>query len=597
MNASGAPPHYVRHNQVTRVPRNFVYLDAEANAATKGRVQTQTFRLAVARYDRRSHKGDGWCEPDELHTTSSEELWAWIDARCKPKARTVLVAHNLGYDLRLTDALRHLPALGWELTAIRLNAGNAWCAWKRDGRTLQCCDSLSWVPASLDKLGAMVGVPKLPLPSWEDDDDAWFARCRRDVEILSVVWRRLLEWVRGDDLGNWKPTGAGQAFAAYRHRFMGHRLLAHDNGDARTAERRAAWTGRCEVWQHGHPAGGPFTEWDYTAAYARVGASTDVPTVLVGESSNMSGEQWLKLRNRFAVLTEVDVDTESPTTPALIDDRIAWPVGKFTTTIWDNELALAAAHGASFVIRRVWWYKRAPALKGFMEWVLTQFGEQGSNVDPVIALAAKHWSRALVGRFGARWSEWETIGRGCDGDLFLARMIDGTTGERYDVLQVGDVLKRQSAVTDCRDSVVAIMSYVMAECRVRLWDAIEAAGAENVVYMDTDGLIVNASGDERLLARAPVGFRAKQRWSSVDLAAPRQIVLSGRLKASGVPSSAVKVGPNVYEAEVWAGLSESIRNGHPDAVAVSKRRIRLSGTDNRREHLADGTTKPRRVTA
>ena len=38
------------------------------------------------------------------------ELWEWIDQRCQKRARTVLVAHNLAYDLRISDAFGWLPA-------------------------------------------------------------------------------------------------------------------------------------------------------------------------------------------------------------------------------------------------------------------------------------------------------------------------------------------------------------------------------------------------------------------------------------------------------------------------------------------------------
>src|SRR6185369_10487601 len=166
--------------------------------------------LAVAAHDRRRHDQDSWAERTYGDFHSPLELWSWVDARTQARARTVCVAHNLAYDLRLTHALTVLPALGWTLKAIRLDRGQAWCTWRRDGRTLVMIDSMSWVPVALDKLGELVGIAKLPLPGWDDSEAAWEARCRRDVEILAAVMRRLMEWVREDDLGNFKPTGAGQ---------------------------------------------------------------------------------------------------------------------------------------------------------------------------------------------------------------------------------------------------------------------------------------------------------------------------------------------------------------------------------------------------
>lgn len=595
MNRTAPPAHWVRHNAVTRVPRNFIYLDSEARRDLRPGGELQTFRLAVASHDRRRHDRDKWVDRETEAFLDTRALWEWVDGRTQARARTVLVAHNLAYDVRITAALSTLPSLGWSLKNCRLDRGQAWFDWRRDGRTLIMCDSMAWCPVSLERLGEWVEIPKLPLPPWDDTDAAWEARCRRDVEILAAVWRRLVEWVKADDLGNWKPTGAGQSWAAFRHRFMGHRILAHDNANARGAERDAAFTGRCEAWQHGRAKGGPFAEWDATAAYAHVGAECSVPIKLVGETSAPTLAQHAVLTRKYAVLAEVTVTTDVPTVPARVGGRIAWPTGTFATTLWENELALALDHGATVAIERVWWYRRAPALRAFNEWVLDRISPEATALDPVIACAAKHWSRALVGRFGARWGSWETVGRAPTPGLSLSTVIDRSEGRTWELLQVGHELKRRTATFDSPDAVVAVMSWIMAECRVRLWGVLEAAGPENVLYMDTDGVIVNATGSQRLRSAAVTGLRLKSEWRAVEVLGPRQIILSGALRASGVPRGAVPVAPGVWQGDVWSELTSSIRSGRAESVSVSQRRIRVSGLDMRRDHLEGGRTAPRRV--
>lgn len=589
------PSHYVRHNRVTRVPRNFIYFDSEANREVHGRGEVQTFRVAVAVREQRRNDNHGWAERQTGVFRTAAELWAWIDAHTTTKARTVCVAHNLAYDLRLTDGFAMLVSLGWELTDVRLDRGGTFAKWRRDGRTLVCMDSFAWLPTSLDRIGEMVEIPKLKLPDWEDTNDAWIERCTRDVDILATAGRRLVDWVRADDLGNWRPTGAGQSWSTFRHRFMAHRLLAHDDVDARAAERRAAWTGRCEVWRHGRPTGGPFAEFDYSAAYAHVGAECDVPTRLTGTSTTANREQVARLLERFAVLAEVTVTTDVPTLPARVDGKICWPVGTFTTTVWDTELALAIEHGATVKVERVWWYKREPALREFCRWVLHVLGPSGASFDPVIVAAVKHWSRALIGRFGARWSEWETIGRADRDGLGLSTVLDRVEGSTWRMLQVGRTLKRQSVEHDSADAVVSIMSWVMAEARVRLWRLVELAGAESVCYMDTDGLIVDREGAERLHAAHVPGLRQKGAWSTVELLAPRQIVLHGELRAAGVPKQSVRVGERTWEGEFWSGLSADLTASRADRVTIARRRVNVSGRDARRLHTANGGTEPIRM--
>lgn len=584
--------HYVSHNKVTRVPRAHIYLDTEAHRAVHGLRELQTFRCAVMAYDTRRHKGDQWKDREWSEWLTLDGLWEWVDARCRPRARTVLVCHNLAYDLRIADAFGRLPALGWRCTFPMISDRGSFFTWKRDGRTLVMVDSMSWVPTSLERLGELVQVAKLPLPDWEDDDDAWLARCRRDVEILATVWRRLVKWVVDDDLGNWKPTGAGQSWAAFRHRFMDYPLLVHEDDDARQAERVAAWTGRCEAWQHGRLRGGPFVEWDYSTAYARIGADSAVPIKLLGELVGADLAAVERATGRCAVLVEAELTTSSPTVPARGPDGIVWPVGTFVTTIWENELRSALDLGATVHVRRAWWYRRAPALRSFCEWVLEQLDPRNVDVDPVVRVALKHWSRALIGRTAAQWSRWSEFGRAPYSDVMLSTVLGPGPGERYRMLHLGTQLIRQGELEENPDALVAVMSWVMAEARVRLWDVMGAAGLGNVAYVDTDSVIVGQAGHERLLSARVPGLVVKGCWQSAEVLGPRQIVLSGRLRAAGVPRDAVKVADDTWEGSVWAGLATSLGSGEAAAVSITSRTFRMTGRDSRRRHNADGTTEP-----
>lgn len=582
--------HYVPPNAVTRVPRNVVYLDSEAVQHEEQGARLQTFRLAVAAYDHRHHHRDGWGEREWSQFTNTDDLWSWIDARCQRKARTVLVAHKLDYDMRITDSLTELPKRGWSLRGIGLDGAQAWASWRHDGRSLMMCDSLSWLNMGLERVGALIGQPKLDLPAWEDSDEAWFARCRRDVEIMAEAYRRILDWVRTDDLGNWKPTGAGQAWAAYRHRFMEHRLLVHESEDAREAERRAAHTGRCEAWSWGKLNTGPFVEYDYSTAYTRIGADSNVPTRLIGETGAVSTEQYDKLARRWRVLADVTVHTEVETVPMRKDDRIVWPTGTFTTTLWDTEIALARDYGATVAVDRAWWYKGDPALRAFCTWCLDMLDDRNTEVDPVVRAAVKHWSRALIGRFAARWSSWEQYGLSPVSDVALGWAHDVSAGEKWRLMQIGAQLMRETERHDSNDAVVSIMSWVMAEARSRLWRSADLAGFDNVVYMDTDSLIVTRPGELRLLEADVPGLRRKSVYDTLELLGPRQIVTQGLLRASGVPRGAVRVEGDQWEADVWSQLDTSIAHREASTVRITPRRLRLRGTDKRRQRLPGGRT-------
>lgn len=584
--------HWVTPNHATRVPRAFVYLDTEAKREVHGRRETQTFRLGVAAYDAKRKDAAGWRERLWCRSTDTAELWAWITDRCRRKARTVLVAHNLAYDLRISNAFVELPALGFTFVAGRVDDGQAWFVWRRGDQSLTCVDSTSWCPVALSVLGRAVGIEKLDLPDWEDDDDAWSARCTRDVEILADAWRRLMFWVENDDLGNWKLSGAGQSWAAFRHRFMEHRLLVHEDDDARAAERHASHTGRCEAWQHGRLVDGPYTEWDFTTAYAVIGRDCDVPIKLAGEVARPTLARVLEPGPNRAALVECTVTIDEPILPVRSDTGIRWPVGTFDTTVWSHELELAAAAGARIAVTRAWVYRTAPALRDFCTWVLAGLDGTRGPVDPVVRVALKHWSRALIGRTAARWSRWEVVGRREQVDVSLGQVYELDSDEHYAMMQLGNQLIRQVGAPDNPHAMGAILSWVMAESRVRLWTTMKIAGLSNVVYVDTDSVIVDAVGDANLRAAAIPGLRVKGEWDSIEVRGPRQIIPGSTLRASGVPKGATRTGVDTWEAAVWSGLSRSLASGAPSSVEVARRTFHLPGLDRRRIHLSDGRTAP-----
>jgi hypothetical protein len=584
--------HYVGHNATTRVPRNFIYLDTEAWRDRNGVNETQTFRCAVAAYDAMRRDRRGWQDRQWCIADRPEMLWGWIASKCRRKARTVLVAHNLAYDLRIGDAFTHLPKIGWRFKAGRVDDKGAWFIFANEDRTLVCVDSLAWLPVGLDTLGDAVGIPKLPLPADEDPADVWVERCKRDVEILAECWSRLMAWVEREDLGNWKISGAGQAWAAFRHRFMTHELLVHESDDARDAERHAAHTGRCEAWRHGRLRGGPWTEYDFHCSYATIAAECEIPIYLAGEMWRPSLNHVAVTAQRCAVLAEVEVWTDTPVVPFRSPDGILWPVGHFRSTLWENELHAAIARGAELRIERAWRYNRAPALAKFARWIIDGVDGTRKGVDPIERIALKHWSRATIGRTAATWPRSTVWGKHSRSSVGIRECYDATSGERFSLLQLGHQLVRVDERRDNPDSMVAVMSWIMAEARVRLWAAMEVAGLENVAYVDTDSLIVNPEGAERLSAARIAGLRVKGKWRSLQVLGPRQLVPGAKLRAAGVPTKAVRIEPDVWEADVWAGLSRSIRSGTPAQVDVTTRRFRVEGVDRRREHLSHGATAP-----
>lgn len=590
MTALRAPAHYIAGNALCRQPKCWVYLDTEAHSAWDGPVQVQTWRLAVTAHDHRRGSYDDWREPEWAVHRDPGGLWEWIDARARVGERMVVVAHNLAYDLRIADVFSHLPKRGWSVDRIRLDSEQTQVRWRNGKRTILMVDSSSWWPVALDAIADDLGLDKPALPDETADDAAWVARCTADVNVLRHAWRRLLDWLHDDDIGNWQPTGAGQAWSAWRHRFMTERVLVGDDEHQRATERRAVWCGRAEAWRHGRHTAGPYTEWDLESAYLTVMRDCGVPVRPIApcpEFDVPTVEHFMGVAN---VLATVEVTTDVPLLPAEGPHGIYWPVGTFQTTVWDPELRVLFASDAKVRIVDAMVYRRRPALREFALWLFPMLTEEFAQRDPIVHRTAKHWSRALAGRFGVRYSEWERFGPTIRPQVGLQYVSDRMDGTLWRMLSVGDVCMRESEKLEGENAVPAILGLIMSEIRARLWHVMTAAGTDNVLHCDTDGVLVTPAGNERLEAAGIEGLRVKRQYARAEVFAPRQVALDGLLRAPGIPRRARRVDTKTWDGEVWSRLGSSLRDGTADSVRVQRRQVRLTGKDHRRRHGRNGHT-------
>jgi hypothetical protein len=355
--------HWISANHTTRVPRRWICLDAEARQREVDGASAQTWRLAVTSFDRCDTDNHHWIDTQWQTHDDPAALWAYVDTKTRRRSRTVVVSHNLGYDLRISRALEHLPALGWSIARFSVHERAVSLTLRRDGRTLVLADSMAWLPMSLAKVGGLVGAAKTPLPDWDADASEWEQRCRRDVEILRAAVLDLADWVETADMGNWQKTGAAQAWSHWRHSHYTHRVLVHSDDEARAAEVASMQSARCEAWRHGTLRGQWWEEWDLPLAYPAAARDLDLPVMLSARRTDPPWSWIARAMKARRVLVSARVTTNAPTLPVTDDGRTLWPVGTFEGVWWDTELTQAKAHGARVTPLAAWSYRAAPALQ------------------------------------------------------------------------------------------------------------------------------------------------------------------------------------------------------------------------------------------
>ena len=590
----GRVAHWIRHNSVERVPHRWVVADSEARRTDVPGGEEQTLRCAVAvRWSDgpRNPEADEWGE-----FTDPWEFWGWVTDHCRAGARTVVWFHNASYDLRTLAAFTVLPGIGWDLEWCNLDRDVSVATWRGLAGTLVIADTYTWLAKPLESVAGMVGIGKPRLPRDDDSDAAWLARCRADVEITAEAVRQLLQFVRNEHLGNWQPSGAGMGYATWRHKFLEHKVLVHNDAPALAAEREAMHTGRAEAWWHGPARGGPFTEWDCHMAYPRIGAECEVPIKLFWHDGPVTRKVHEWAREHWITLCRVYVKTSVPVVPASRDGRIIWPVGEFTTILWQPELDLIRETGGRYKVLEQWRYNGAPALASWARWSMDLCASPDSRITPVQRTWVKHQSRALIGRLGMRNKVWEWWGGNPYEWCGLSDFLDNDTGERLRMMHVGRRTFAEGERREASSSLPQITGYIMAECRARLWRAAAAAGVEHVLHVDTDSVIVDRAGDRALSTRVdaglPGGWRRKDTWRQLDLWGPRHYYSTGRRVIPGVPRGATEVEPGRFAGQVWESLSGALEDSRTDRVRVMDREWQPQRFDGRRPWTTEGPAMP-----
>lgn len=585
--------HWIRHNHQNRIPARWVAFDTEAKRDASKTGEIQTWRLGCAvrwRSDLKNGDAAEWSR-----NTTPENLWEWVTDFCRPKTRTVVWACNLGYDVRIAAAMDILPRLGWHLDWCNLGSQVSTMTWRSERGTLTFADITSWLPMSLEKIGELVGIPKMKMPNSNSSQKAWWEYCENDVRILYTAASQLIEFVRSEDLGNWQPTGAGMAFATWRHKFLKHSILVHNNEDALKAERKAMHTGRAEAWRHGRLIGDQWTEVDLRQAYVHIARDTELPTKLKWHEGALTLAQYRNLCRRFRVLARVHVQTTVPSVPVYSQGRTIWPVGSFDTWLWDCECDSAIASADSVKISEAYVYTKAPVLSEWARWVLEVQERADGHVPDTVRRYVKHSGRTLIGRIALRTAQWAVWGTNPEGEAGISYVVDSETGVVNRLMHVGDRTMIEEARIEGQDSLPQITGYITARCRVLLWEAMGVAGYDNIAHVDTDSLLVNAAGLGNLRRHFGDSFDAvwqpKGTYRHLTVYGPRNYRADGVRKLAGIPGGAKETSANRFDGVTWSSIAGDMANGDTSSVTITNKSWQMNIKDPRRNKAPGGRTR------
>jgi hypothetical protein len=505
------------------------------------------------------------------------------------------MSHNGGFDLPVLKAFSTLPKLGFELTRAVADAPPMILTWRKERRTLKYIDSLNIWRMPLSKLGKSIGMDKLPMPAPEDSLDVWDTYGQRDTDIIRTATLNWFEFLRANDLGGFAPTLAAQSYRTYRHRFMTANILIDNHTAAQEMGRAAYVGGRTECFRMGSYQG-DFYYLDVNSMYPSVMRNNLYPTRLMSVYGYFSIDDMAKALTRCAVVAEVDINTDQPDYPLVHDGKLVFPTGQFTVTLCGPELQHALDHGRITRLHRTACYDYADIFTEFIDFMYAQRMERKAEGDEAGAWFFKVIMNSLYGKFGQRGRRYETLGQ-CDPDIVaVLDTVNADTHELSTERKFGGLIQQWIVEDESRESMPVISAYVSAYARRVLADAIDRAGRDNCWYCDTDSLVVNKAGYERLQVDPESdklgAWRLDKKISRITINGLKDYVFDDVTRIKGIRHNAKWLSDNTAEQDHFVGFRGLLRRGSLDEPIVYPIKKTLSRIYTKGKVEASGVVTP-----
>lgn len=564
--------HWLRRNARSKRPETLLFVDTESSETPQPNgTSLQTFRLGwacLAEYvPYKGLKVKGWYEIKDL-----VDFWHTVGKVAVQHKCTYIVSHNIDYDARVLRAFSILPRVGFVPSYAILGESCRFFTFRADKNTIALLDNLNFWRLPLSEIGAELGLPKIAIDFKTATLTELSTYCKRDVQILVKLWDHWLRFLDEHQLGNFAITVAGQAMNAFRHRFMRHQIGIHNRQDAISLERASYKGGRCEVFRIGHFTDGPYYKLDVNGLYAYVMQSCSIPRKLVKVLVNVSPAYLEKLTEKYLVIADVLLDTDSPLYAIHSKGYTICPLGQFRATLTTPEVKRALDEGHIRGVGRVAIYDGDVLFRAFIDYFTPLRQKYKAQGKVAHSAMCKLLRNSLYGKFGQHGYSQKVIDTAPIDEIGITYWQDLESGAQCFDMTFGGVKIRQERKGESKDSFPGIASHIAAYGRQVLWDYVLLAGRKNCFYADTDSLIVSQAGYDNLkdaIDPLQLGMLKLEGISDdLEIFAKKAYIFGCKRTMKGIRKNATNLENGVWRQTHFTSLKWAFRAGCLDDVLV-----------------------------
>lgn len=357
------------------------------------------------------------------------------------------------------------------------------------------------------------------------------------VGALSATVHAVKEYIRlchVYNMGSLQTTAASQAWYCYRRSHMSHHIIVHPQEKVLALEQAAYYGGRCECVRLGHFKKRLY-HLDVNSMYTSIGLAINYPARHVSTWIEELGVKPPFCSYQYGMIADVSIETTFPGWPTRESalhypdkiparksgrERIIYPVGAFRTALAGLDLFSAINSGVVKKWHRVQYYQINQIMQSWSTWALQMRESLRENGFASLSRCAKKIMNSLPGKWGQRLKKWvdhptlhpDVGGHEDVGEWFQEWGKHPSNGEITPYRTIAGQTQYQDREELSAVSCPSIAAFWTAAGRTFLYGAIQNCGIEHVYYYDTDSLIVDEVGFERMSAQDLISQTEHGRW-------------------------------------------------------------------------------------
>jgi hypothetical protein len=564
-------PYFIYKVKKLYFIKNVLSFDTEAYIENE---EIQKFRLAVCLYKNKFYI-----------FTEQKEFLDWFLNLCKKQKKNLyVIAHNIRYDLKLSGLLNLIK----KNELLKYSIEPFFLVVKFNGchKKVIFLDLRNIYDFSLREIGNYLGIEKLEIGN-PNNASEWnnipleklIEYCKRDTEIVYKAFMNLQNWLYKNKLGNMGISLAQLSFNIYRYKFLNY-PITHKLKDKELdreffeVEKSAYYGARTELFFKGYAKN--VNIYDINSLYPFVMANYEYPVKKLSKLYNISLNDLEQLLNDYCIIAKVKLNLPQDLRYGIFPIRLCrkclipncshktysklfFPIGKFSTLLTSNELALALKNNYIENVEFAYLYVKKPIFKDFINYFYER--KKNAKKGSIDYLFSKLIMNSLYGKFAQQKDIPKFIGYS---DTFMDYDNWYYEGFRYEQIgyNVYKIVKKQFGIY----SFPAIASHITANARLKLFQYMQIC-KNNLLYVDTDSLFVYNYQFPEQYVNNELG-NLKQEYKNVDviLNAPKDYVIIHNNeileeKIKGIPKFANKIYDNLFQYWHLKGFKTMLKDG------------------------------------